>query len=342
MDTSTSEIAQLVGGTLVGDGAVRITGINSIRQARIGDLTFLSDRRYNQYLETTGASAVLVTRNVSKACRPIIQVDDPYGAMQQVLELDAAQPLSAGPGIHPTAIIDSTAQIAENTTIGAHAVIGPGAQIESGSTIHAGVFIGDGTKIGADALIYPNVTIRERITLGDRCIIHPGAVIGADGFGFNHVNGCHEKIPQTGTVRIGDDVEIGANTAIDRATFGETVIGTGTKVDNFVQIGHNCEIGNHCIVCGNAGIAGSTIIADHVVVGAGAGVSGHLEIGAGAMIGGYSGVTRSLKPGEIVFGYPAVELGRSKRMHAALRQLPDALKRLRALEQRTAKPEGDE
>lgn len=342
MDTSTSEIAQLVGGTLVGDGAVRISGINSIRQARIGDLTFLSDRRYNQFLETTGASAVLVTRNVSKANRPIIQVDDPYAAMQQVLELDALQPLAAGPGIHPTAVVDPSARIAETTTIGPNAVIGPNVEIESGGTIHAGVFIGDSTKIGADALVYPNVTLRERIVIGDRCIIHAGAVIGADGFGFNNVDGRHQKIPQTGTVRIGDDVEIGANTAIDRATFGETVIGTGTKVDNFVQIGHNCEIGNHCIVCGNAGIAGSTIIADHVVVGAGAGISGHIEIGAGAMIGGYSGVTRSLKPGEIVFGYPAVELGRSKRMHAALRQLPDALKRLRALEQRIDEPEGEE
>lgn len=332
----------MVGGTLVGDGAVRITGINSIRQAREGELTFLSDRRYNQYLDQTQAAAILVTRDITSSQRPIIQVDDPYAAMQAVLKLEDAQPLDAIQGVHPTAIVDPSAQLDGVTSIGPYAVIGSNVEIGAGSVVHAGVFIGAGTRIGADALIYPNVTIRERITIGDRCIIHPGAVIGADGFGFIHKEGRHEKIPQMGTVRIGDDVEIGANTAIDRATFGETVVGTGTKVDNFVQIGHNCEIGNHCIICGNAGIAGSAIIADYVVVGAGAGLNGHIEIGAGAMIGGYSGVTRSLKAGEVVFGYPAVELERSKRMHAALRQLPDALKRLRALEQRMSEPEGDE
>lgn len=342
MNTSTSEIAQLVGGTLVGDGAVRITGINSIRQARKGELTFLSDRRYNGFLERTQASAILVTRDVASSSRPIIQVDDPYAAIQQVLELDGVEPLGAEPGVHPTAIVDAAARVADNVSIGPHAVVGADTEIEAGVVVHAGVFIGAGSRIGADTLVYPNATIRERISIGARCIIHPGAVIGADGFGFNQVDGRHVKIPQTGIVRIGDDVEIGANTAIDRATFGETVIGSGTKVDNFVQIGHNCEIGNHCIICGNAGIAGSTIIADHVVVGAGAGLNGHIEIGAGAMIGGYSGVTRSLKPGEVVFGYPAVELDRSKRMHAALRQLPDALKRLRALEQRLSEPEGDD
>lgn len=342
MDTSTSEIAHLVGGSLVGDGAVRITGINSIRQAREGELTFLSDRRYNQFLESTQASAVLVTPDITSSNRPIIQVDDPYAAMQAVLKLDDTEPLSTNDGIHPTAIVDASTRIGADTSIGPHAVIGPRVEIGSGSVIHAGVFVGDDSRIGDNALVYPNVTIRERTTIGTDCIIHPGAVIGADGFGFNQVDGRHEKIPQTGTVRIGDRVEIGANSAIDRATFGETVIGSGTKVDNFVQIGHNCEIGNHCIICGNAGIAGSTVIADYVVVGAGAGVVGHIEIGTGAMIGGYSGVTRSLKPGEVVFGYPAVELGRSKRMHAALRQLPDALKRLRALEKRVSEPEGDE
>ncbi len=331
-----------MGGTLVGDGAVRITGINSIRQARKGELTFLSDRRYNQFLDRTQASAVLVTRDIASSTRPIIQVDDPYAAMQAVLKLDEAEPLQSNDGIHATAVVDPSARIADGVSIGPHAVIGAGAEIGANSVIHAGVFVGSNSTLGAESLIYPNVTIRERVTIGDRCIIHPGAVIGADGFGFNQVDGRHIKIPQTGTVRIGDDVEIGANSAIDRATFGETVVGSGTKVDNFVQIGHNCEIGNHCIICGNAGIAGSAIIADHVVVGAGAGLSGHIEIGAGAMIGGYSGVTRSLKPGEIVFGYPAVELERSKRMHAALRQLPDALKRLRALEQRISEPEGDE
>ncbi len=331
-----------MGGTLVGDGAVRITGINSIRQAREGELTFLSDRRYNQYLDQTQASAILVTRDITSSPRPIIQVDDPYAAMQTVLKLEDVQPLDAFSGVHPTAIVDPSARVDGVTSIGPYAVIGSNVELGVDSVVHAGVFIGAGSRIGADALIYPNVTIRERVTIGARCIIHPGAVIGADGFGFNHVDGRHEKIPQMGTVRIGDDVEIGANTAIDRATFGETVVGTGTKVDNFVQIGHNCEIGNHCIICGNAGIAGSAIIADYVVVGAGAGLNGHIEIGAGAMIGGYSGVTRSLKAGEVVFGYPAVELERSKRMHAALRQLPDALKRLRALEQRMSEPEGDE
>ena len=301
MDTSVSEIAELVGGTLVGDGAVRITGVNSIRQARSGEITFLSDSRYDHFLDKTAASAVFVTRDVASADRPIIQVDDPYAAIQQVLQLNGVSVQHVEPGIHATAVVDSSAQLGDDVAIGPHAVVGPNAQLGAGVIVQAGSYVGAETVIGAKTLIYPNVTIREQITIGERCIIHPGAVIGADGFGFHQVDGRHVKIPQTGTVRIGDDVEIGANSAVDRATFGETVVGAGTKVDNFVQIGHNCEIGNHCIICGNAGIAGSTIIADHVVVGAGAGLSGHIEIGAGAMIGGYSGVTRSLKPGEIGF-----------------------------------------
>ncbi|MCP4640184.1 MAG: UDP-3-O-(3-hydroxymyristoyl)glucosamine N-acyltransferase [bacterium] len=340
MNTTVNEIAALVGGTVVGNGAIPITGINGIRQAASGDLTFLADTRYVNFLSSTHASAILVRQEIERADQALIQVDDPYMAVAVVLKRIQADNARPPEGIHPTATIHPSVELGEGVAVGPYVTIEEGCQVGARTHLYAGVVIAHSSVVGADCVLHANVVFREQTVVGDRCIIHAGAVLGSDGFGFASLDGKHEKIPQVGTVVLGNDVEIGANTTIDRATFGQTVVGEGTKIDNLVQIGHNTRIGKHTVICGNAGIAGSTIIGDRVTIAAGAGIAGHLEVGDGAVIGGYSGVSKSVRPGQKVFGYPAVEYGRSKRMHGALRQLPDALRQMRTLEQRIAQLEG--
>ena len=237
-------------------------------------------------------------------------------------------------------MIGEDVEMGNHVAVGALVCIADGCRIGDGVTLYPGVYVGHGSEIGTGTLIYPNVTIREGTRIGKRCVIHAGAAIGSDGFGFASVDGKHEKVPQVGTVSLGDDVEVGANSAVDRATFGTTIIGEGTKIDNLVQIGHNVRVGKHTVVCGNAGIAGSTVVGDRVTIAAGAGIGGHLEIGEGAVIGAYSGVSKSIKPGRAVFGYPAVDYSRSKRIIAAQRQLPDLVRTIRTLEKRVAELEG--
>ncbi|HOJ34423.1 MAG TPA: UDP-3-O-(3-hydroxymyristoyl)glucosamine N-acyltransferase [Candidatus Hydrogenedentes bacterium] len=334
MIATVADIAALVQGRVIGDETTPITGFSGIREAQPGDLTFLADSRYERFLQNTPAAAVLVRPEISQASCPIIQVDNPYDAFLRVVMqfCPSLSPLS--PGIHPSAIIGNNVKLGDNVTVGAHAYIGDNSVIGDRTVIYPNVFIGANCNVGTNSIIYSNVSIREHVEIGARCIIHCGAVIGSDGFGFAFRNGKHEKIPQVGTVIIGDDVEIGANTTIDRATFGKTVIGTGTKIDNLVQIGHNTVIGKHCIVCGNVGISGSAILGDYVTVAAGAGVAGHLEVGAQSTIAALSGVTKSLPPKSIVSGFPAVDHEMEKRMKASLRRLPEALKTIRSLEKR--------
>ena len=334
MIATVADIAALVQGRVIGDETTTITGFSGIREAQPGDLTFLADSRYERFLQNTPAAAVLVRPEISQASCPIIQVDNPYDAFLRVV-MQFRPSLSPLPtGIHPSAIIGINVKLGDNVTVGAHAYIGDNSVIGHRTVIYPNVFIGANCNVGTDSVIYSNVSIREHVEIGARCIIHCGAVIGSDGFGFAFRNGKHEKIPQVGTVIIGDDVEIGANTTIDRATFGKTVIGTGTKIDNLVQIGHNTVIGKHCIVCGNVGISGSAILGDYVTVAAGAGIAGHLEVGAQSTIAALSGVTKSLPPKSIVSGFPAVDHEMEKRMKASLRRLPEALKTIRSLEKR--------
>jgi UDP-3-O-[3-hydroxymyristoyl] glucosamine N-acyltransferase len=340
MNATLGEIAALVGGTVVGDSTIRITGLNGIREAASGDLTFVSDRKYVSYLETTRASAVVVTRDTPASVKPLILVDDPRRAMLVILLRIQAELQPRVDGIDRTAVVAASARIGAQVGIGPLTVVDEGAEIGDSVVIHAGCFIGRDVRIGAGTVLYPHVTVRERVTIGARCVLHSGAVVGSDGFGFTQHGKLQVKIPQVGVVLIGDDVEIGTNTAIDRATFGATVVGNGTKIDNLVQIGHNARIGENCIICGNAGIAGSAVLGNNVTIGAGSGVAGHIELGDGAMVAAYSGVTKSMSAGEIAFGYPAVEIERGRRMHGALRQLPEALRRLRSLEERCAQLEG--
>jgi len=346
MNASVAEIAEMIGGTVVGDGSVRISGLNGIKEAQSGDLAFVAHPRYGPYLSKTQASAVLISEEVFNACRHepasavLIQVRDADAAFTRLVEIARGQGPRRPEGVHATAVVGENVQLGRNCALGAGVVVDNNAVIGDDATVYAGGYIGHDSKIGAGTLLYPNVTVRERVRVGSRCILHSGVVLGSDGFGFTRTEGGLDKIPQVGIVVIGDDVEIGANSAVDRARFGETVIGRGTKIDNLVQIGHNVQIGEDCVISGATAIAGSAIIGNQVTIAGSVGVAGHLEIGDGAIVAGRSGVTKSIEPGEVVSGFPAISHRLEKRNQASVRRLPEALKRLGVLEKRVRELEG--
>ncbi len=340
MNTTVAEIAQLIRGAVVGDGSVRITGVSGIKEAANGDLSFLASARYGRYLKTTKASALLVPDGVSDWDRPLIQVQDPYAAFVTVVGTLRPYSRKRPIGIHDSAVIGANARLGKDVALGAHVYLADDVEIGDGTILYPGVYVGQAVAIGAGTLIYPNAVVCDGVRIGARCILHSGAVIGSDGFGFSMTNGVRKKIPQTGTVVIGDDVEIGANSTVDRATFGRTVIGAGTKIDNQVQIGHNVQIGEHCIISGMCGIAGSAHIGDRVTMAGQVGVAGHIEIGENAVIAARAGVTKSVAPGQVVSGFPAMEHAAERRIAASTRKLPDALRRIRALEKRIEELEG--
>jgi UDP-3-O-[3-hydroxymyristoyl] glucosamine N-acyltransferase len=334
-----AELAVALGGVVVGDETIVIHGVAGIREAQPGDITFLANSRYDGYIAQTRAAAVICAREVAEAPLPLLQVDNPYLAFQKVVKLlrpDVYRPL---PGVHPSAVVSPAASIGEGASIGAHVVIEAGARIGARAVVMPGCYIGAQAAVGDDTLLYPHVTVREECLIGDRCILHPGAVIGADGFGFAFDNGRYYKVPQVGIVIVGDDVEIGANTTIDRATTDATRIGDGTKIDNLVQIGHNVVTGQHCIIVAQVGISGSTELEDYVTIGGQAGIIGHARLGRGAQIGAQSGVTKSVPPDAKMFGYPAMALNVFKRINAYLQRLPQLFERTKVLEERVAKLE---
>ena len=333
------EIASILDGEIVGDEKTEITGLAKIEDAKAGDLTFLSNPKYNKFLETTSASAVIVGRALripdrERAHPVLVRVPDPYGAFVIILQKFYPQPEHIARGIHPTAVIDPSATIGKNCSFGAHVVIGASCTIGENTVVHPGTTVGQSVKIGKDCLIYSNVSIRESCVVGDRVIIQPGAVIGADGFGFApRKDGSYQKIPQLGIVVLEDDVEIGANTCVDRATMGETRIGRGTKLDNLVQIAHNVTVGENVVMAGEAGVAGSTKIGDGVMVGGNTAINGHITIANKVGIGGHSGVIKSItQEGASFFGFPARELVRTMKIEVALRQLPELLLTIHQLE----------
>lgn len=341
MNATVAEIAELVGGTVVGDGSVRITGLNGIRQAGPGELSFISSQRYVSCLGTTRAGALLVTPDIGEAAVPLIQVANPYAALlmtlQRFMPLEPAHPAR---GVHPAAVLGENVRLGDNVAVDALVRIADNATLGNNVVVYAGSYIGAGAAIGDDTVIYPRVSVLEGVRVGARCVLHSGVVLGGDGFGFIPGAEGAIKIPQVGIVVLQDDVEVGANSCIDRATFGETVIGKGTKIDNLVQIGHNVETGLHCIICGNAGISGSARLGNQVTIAAGAGVAGHIEVGDRATVAGLSGVTKSVEAGKVVSGFPAVDHERDKRVVAAQRALPEALRKLRALQRRVEELEG--
>ena len=334
-----AELAAILGGEVVGDGSVVIRGVAGIREAMPGDLTFLANARYDAYLLETRASAVICSREARTAPLPLLMVDNPYLAFQQIVRVFRPELNRPQPGVHPTAVVAPDAEIAEGVSIGAHCVVESGARVGRNTVLMPRCYVGVAACIGADCVIYPGVVVREECVIGDRCIIHPNAVIGADGFGFAFDSGRYHKIPQVGIVLIGDDVEIGANTTIDRATTDATRIGSGTKIDNLVQIGHNVVTGEHCIIVAQVGISGSTELEDFVTIGGQAGLSGHIRVGRGAQVGGGSAVTKSIRPGVTVLGYPATPIELFKRLHAIIQRLPQLWRRTKDLEQRVERLE---
>ncbi len=336
MKITLGEIANLVGGVVEGDSALIITGANAIEEAESGDICFVRAKKHWPKLATTQASAVIAQKKPENCDLPLLLVGNPDLAFGRVLQLMEQTQRQHPEGLHPQAVIAPQAIIGANVAIDAFVRISDHAEIGDNTIIYAGAFIGAHAKIGPGSIIYPNAVVREHCRLGARCVVHAGATIGSDGFGFAPLDGQWIKIPQVGTVEIGDDVEIGANTAIDRATCGVTRIGTGTKIDNLVQVGHNVQIGVHCVIAGMVGIAGSAVIGNNVRVGAYTGIAGHIEIGDGASVGARSGVASSIPPGSTVSGFPAKDHQVERRVLVSQGKIPDLIKRVRQLERQLA------
>lgn len=332
MDVTLDELARLVGGTVTGDGRTVIRAANGLREAGAGDITFLANSKYAPLLASTKASAVIAAPGTT-APIPVLSVRNPDLAFGRVAEHLTGGSPRPRPGIHPTAVVSPSATVGKNVFIGAGTVVEEGASIGDNGILHPQVYVGRETVIGPDALIYPQVVIREKCRLGARVILHSGTVIGSDGFGYATDQGVHHKIPQVGIVVVEDDVELGANVTVDRARFGRTVIGRGTKIDNLVQIGHNVVLGQGCLLVSQAGIAGSTRLGSHVVMAGQSGLIGHLEIGDGAVITAQSGLTKDVPAGGVMSGSPASERRTHLKELAALSKLPEALQEIRKLRQ---------
>ena len=334
MKKTLREIAKLVGGEVVGDEDIVVTGVCGIRETKEGDLTFVANEKYVPLMHQTRASAIITSRHIKAAPKPIIRTDNPDLAFAKMISLLAPNEIMHPEGIHPTAILGEGVQLGENVAIQPYVVIGDHAKIGDRTILYAGVFVGDHAKIGSDTLIYPHVAIRERAEIGNRVIVHSGTVIGSDGFGFSTVKGVHVKIPQIGIVRIEDDVEIGANVTIDRARFGVTHIKKGTKIDNLVQIAHNVVIGEHSIIVAQTGISGSTVVGNGVVIAGQTGIVGHITIGDNTVIGARSGVIKSIPPNSVMLGAPAKPISKFKETNACLQRLPKLYETVRLLEER--------
>jgi len=328
------ELATTSGGDLVGDPSLQITGAASLAEATPGEISFFANRKYIGLLRKTRASAVFVPTDFGEPITPAqIRVSNPTKAFEQVVFKFAPKPITFAAGIHPSAVVDRSAQLGERVSIQPHAVVEAGARIGDDTIIGAGSYVGHETTIGSACLIYPRVTIRERSRIGSRVIIHSGAVIGADGFGFEMVDDRQQKIQQLGIVQIDDDVEIGANTTIDRARFGRTWIRQGVKIDNLVQIAHNVVIGKDSVIVAQSGISGSTRVGQRVMMGGQVGIVGHLEIGDGTAIGAQSGVSKSTRGGAW-FGSPAVPLAEAKQQIAWIHRLGKLFARVKEIEKK--------
>ena len=330
------EIAERLECRLEGDGDIDIVRVAGIQDAGPGDLTFVANAKYEKALPATRASAVILRHDALTAPCAILRAHDPYLAFARAVGLFTPIERPA-PGIDTHTAIAAGAQVGQNVSIGPFVAIGEGTSVGDGTVIHPNVTIGSGARIGADCVIHSNVSIRERVTIGNRVVLQNGVVIGADGYGFvRRGDGTHEKIPQVATVVIEDDVELGANTTVDRPAVGETRIRAGTKIDNLVQIGHGVTVGRNVLMAAQVGIAGSTRIGDDVTFGGQVGVGGHLTIGRGAVAVGQSGVTNSLDAGEMVAGYPAIDAREWRKASVVFRRLPELKRRIEQLEARLA------
>ena len=339
MERSLAELASWIGGTVEGDGSVQIRGLASLEEAGPGELSFYGNPRYRKELGTTRASAVLLPPGELATRRDVawVRVSSPHLAFARLLAAFHPGPRLAA-GVHPRAEVHPSARVDPSATVMALAVVEDGAEVGARSVLWPGSYVGTGSRLGEDCVLQPGAVVRERCFLGARVLLQPGVVVGSDGFGFafDPAGPAHVKVPQVGTVRIEDDVEVGAGSCIDRATTGETVIGRGTKIDNLVQIAHNVRVGPLSIVCAQVGISGSTEVGAGVVLAGQVGIVGHVQVGDGARIAAQSGVPHDVPAGATVSGYPAVDHALWLRQSAALKQLPELLREVRELRARVA------
>ncbi len=334
-----AQLAEALGGTVEGDAEIRIQGVAGLDDAAPGTIVRVEQPRYLRAALQTPAAALLAPPGFDCAGRACLRVADVRSAFVRCLELfDRENP--PAPGRHPTAVVAEDAVIGEGCSIGPYAVIGAGARLGAGTVVHAHAVVGEHVETGEGCVLFPHVTLYPRTVLGSRVRIHAGAVIGADGYGYEWLEGRHRKRPHNGRVRIGDEVEIGANTAIDRATTGETVIGPGTKIDNLVQVAHNVTTGAHCLLVSQVGVAGSARLGNGVVLGGQCGVAPHAVLEDGVRGGGRAGFWSSEPAGRTCSGNPARPHAENLKIQAALGKLPELLKRVRELEHRLAELEG--
>jgi UDP-3-O-[3-hydroxymyristoyl] glucosamine N-acyltransferase len=333
MSYTLAEIADRIGGRLKGDGQIEIKGVSGLQEAQPGEISFLASRKYQQFLNSTRASAVILPEREEIGLElPAILHVNPYFAFACAVKLFHPEKPNYPVGIHPTATLEKSVQLGKNVCVGPYTVIEGKVEIGDDCTILAGCFIGESTKIGKEVFLYPKVTVYHSCQIGNQVIIHSGAVIGSDGFGFAFEKGKHHKIPQIGTVVIEDDVEIGANCTIDRAALGVTRIGRGTKLDNLVHLGHSVEVGENSILVAQVGIGGSTILGKYVTLAGQAGLVGHITLGDYVTVGAQGGVTKSIPAGTTVSGYPAREHKKAKKIEARLSHLPEYIGRIKELE----------
>lgn len=329
------EIAALIGGQVDGDETVLIHGLAPANAARQGDLTFAETPQYLALALESQASAILVPPGLESSSKPLIRVANPRVAVARLLPaFFPPEPVVAG--IHPTASVAPDATVDPTASVGPGCVIGPGSRIGARTVLMGGNHLGRSVSLGEDVCLHPNVVVYPLSVIGNRVIIHAGTVIGSDGYGYVLDEGRHRKMLQVGHVRIHDDVEIGANAAIDRGALGATVIGQGTKIDNLVHVAHNVTMGRHCLIMGQVGFAGSTALGDYCVVASQSGIAGHLKLGNQATVGAKSGVMRDVPDRQTVLGIPAVPDKQAKRQWIAVQQLPDVIRRLRELEAEVA------
>ncbi len=327
IDTAAA-LAEWLGGEVVGRADLPIRGLNALADAGPDEVTFIADDKHAARWGASRAGAAVVTRSLEvaghdPANRALILVPNAELAMARLLERFSTPPWKPEPGVHPTAVIDPGARIDPAAFIGPHVTIGPGATIGRAAVLHAGVWLGAGAAVGEESVLYPNVVVRDRCRVGANCILHSGVAIGTDGFGYRPSEDKRTlvKIPHVGDVIIEDGVEIGANSCVDRGKFGSTIIGSGTKIDNLVQVGHNCRIGRCCVIAAQVALAGSVTIEDGAQLGGGSGVAEHVRIGRGARLAGYAGVISDVAPGETVFGIPAQPHREALKQVALVRRL---------------------
>jgi len=335
MNSTASHIAAQIQGQVLGDGAVELTGFATAELARPGDLTFAEKESYFAAAEQSPAAAILVSGEFTSAKKVLIRVPNARVAVARLLPL-FFPPEPFLPGVHASAMVAATAQVDASAHVGPNCVVGARVRIGARSVLMGGNHIGRDCQLGDDVSLFPNVVLYAQCQVGHRVAIHAGTVIGSDGYGYVFDAGCHRKLLQVGHVIIQDDVEIGANTAIDRGALGATVIGQGTKIDNLVHIAHNVVMGRHCLVMGQVGFAGSTHLGDYCVIASQSGIAGHLKIGNQATVGAKSGVMRDIPDQGTVLGMPAAPDKQAKRQMIALQQLPELIRRTRELERQLA------